>query len=166
MLLSTLLISCAQGFQTFNKYGISFTVFDDLKLEEYTINLYYGTFFKGSATYDVGAIVSSDKSFVFVWGESPEFTSELVRTSILSTRNLFQSTSGTFRAEVTGELVREQIGGFDVTFAGMHFSQPGWEAPGITAVWYCQNSGRIMQVVIINKYPERELRRFMLSLSC
>ena len=50
--------------------------------------------------------------------------------------------------------------------AEMQFTQPGWKAPGITAVWYCPASQRTMQLVLINRHAEREMKRFIRSFSC
>jgi len=164
---SGLAISCTPAVQTFNKYGISFEVSEELKLEEYTISIENQTFKKGTASYEEGAILSTEKNFMLLWLMTvPEFTHEEVRFSILSTPNIFESASGTFQAEIVGDLVTQQIAGFEVTFAEMQFTLPGWKASGITAVWYCQDSQRTMQVVLIHKQPEREMKRFIRSFSC
>lgn len=167
LLTSVLLISCGEGLQTFNKHGISFKVATELKLEEYTVNFEKQTFRRGTASYEQGAILSTEKNLTLLWLTTvPEFTQEEVRLSILSTPNAFGSLAGTFQAQVTGDLVTEQIADFKVTFADMQFSLPGWEAPGITAVWYCPTSQRTIQLILIHKQPKREMKRFIRSFAC
>lgn len=108
LLTSVLLISCGEGLQTFNKHGISFKVATELKLEEYTVNFEKQTFRRGTASYEQGAILSTEKNFTLLWLTTvPEFTQEEVRLSILSTPNAFGSLAGTFQAQVTGDLVTE-----------------------------------------------------------
>jgi len=167
MLASGLATSCAPAVQTFNKYGISFEVSKELKLEEYTVSIANQTFQKGTARYEEGAILSTEKNFMLLWVTAvPEFTQEEVRLSILTTPNSFESAGGTFKAKITGDLSTQQIAGFEVTFAMMQFTLPGWEAPGITAVWYCSASQRTMQLILIHKQPKKEMQRFIRSLSC
>lgn len=163
-LASGLVTSCSPGLQTFSKYDLSFKVSKELKLEEYTVDFENQTFRRGTASYKQGAILSSEKNFMLLWLTAiPRLTQEEVRRSILTTPNSFESASGTFRAKIEGNLVTEEIAGFEVSFAEMQFTQPGWEAPGITAVWYCPDSQRTMQVVLIHKQPEREMKRFIRS---
>ncbi len=166
LLVSSLLLSCGAGLQTFSKHDISFKVANSLKLEEYILNSRDQTLRKGSTSYDQGWVMSNEKNFVFLWIKRPEMTAEEVRLSILTTPNVFQSASGTFKAEISGGLVTEQIAGFDVTFALMQFKFLGGEGPGLTALWYCSASGRVMQLIIINKQPEGEMKRFIRSFSC
>lgn len=167
VLTSGLVTSCSPGLQKFDKYDISFKVSQKLKLEEYTVNFESKTFRRGTASYKQGAIQSSEKNFILLWLTTvPKFTPDEVRFSILSTPNCFQSASGTFQAEITGDLVTQEIAGFEVTFAEMQFTQPGWKASGITAVWYCPASQRTMQLVLINRHAEREMKRFIRSFSC
>jgi len=162
-----LFISCGEGLETFNKHGISFKVATELELEEYSVNFEKHTFQTGAATYDQGAILSTEKNFMLLWLTTvPEFTQEEVRLSILSTPNAFGSLAGTLQTQVTGDLVTEQIADFKVTFADMQFYMPGWEAPGITAVWYCPMSQRTVQLILIHKQPEREMKRFIRSFAC
>jgi hypothetical protein len=163
---SALTAGCGEELQTLNKHGISFTVSRELKLEEYSVNFEKQTFQRGTASYEQGAVISTEKNFMLLWLTAvPQFSPAEVRTSILSTPNSFESVSGNFQAEIAGELVKQKIAGFEVTSAGMQFTMPGWEAPGITAVWYCADSRRTMQVVLIHKQPETELKRFMESFS-
>ncbi len=167
LLTSVLLISCGEGLQTFNKHGISFKVATELKLEEYTVNFEKQTFRRGTASYEEGAILSTEKNFTLLWLTTvPEFTQEEVRLSILSMPNAFGSLAGTFQPQVTRDLVTEQIADFKVTFADMQFSLPGWEAPGITAVWYCPTSQRTIQLILIHKQPKSEMKRFIRSFAC
>jgi len=166
LLASISLIGCGEGLQTFNKHGISFKVSKELKLEEYTVNFEKQTFQKGTASYEQGAVLSTEKNFMLLWLTAvPQFSPAEVRSSILSTPNSFESASSIFQAEIAGDLVKQQISGFEVTSARMQFSMPGWEAPGVTAVWYCADSHRTMQVVLIHKWPETELKRFIKSFS-
>jgi len=167
VLTSGLLVGCGEGLQTFSKHGISFTVAKELKLEEYTVSIENQTFRKGTARYEEGAILSTEKNFILLWATAvPEFTQEEVRLSILTTPNSFESAGGTFQAKITGGLSTQQIAGFEVTFAKMQFTLPEWKAPGITAVWYCPASQRTMQLILIHKQPEKEMQRFIRSLSC
>ena len=166
VLTSGFLVGCGGGLQTFSKHGISFKVDEALKLEEYTVSIRDQTFQKGSASYNEGCVMSTEKNFVFIWLKVPELTPEEVRLSILSTPNVFESSSGTFRAQIAGDLTTQRIADFEVTFAEMQFTLPGWEAPGITAVWYCPVSQRTMQLILINRHAEREMRRFIRSFSC
>ena len=166
LLAPILLTGCGGGLQTFNKHGISFKVSQDLKLEEYTVNFERQTFWRGTASYEQGAVLSTEKNFMLLWLTTvPQFSPSEVRSSILSTPNSFESISGNFRAEIAGDLATQRIAGFEVTSAKMQFTMPGWEAPGITAVWYCADSHRTMQVVLIHKQPEAELKRFIGSFS-
>jgi hypothetical protein len=167
MLASVLGTSCGPGLQTFSKHGISFEVSRELKLEEYTVNFEKQIFRRGTASYEQGAVLSTEKNFMLLWLTTvPQFSPAEVQLSILSTPNSFESASGTFQAEIVGDLVTQQIAGFEVTSARMQFTMPGWKAPGITAVWYCPDSQRTMQVVLIHKQPEREMKRFIRSFSC
>lgn len=167
MLVSGLATSCGPGLQTFNKHGISFKVSRELRLEEYAVNFEEQTFRRGTASYEQGAVLSTEKNFMLLWLTTvPQFSPAEVRFSILSTPNIFESTSGTFQAEIAGDLVKQQIAGFEVTSARMQFTVPGWKAPGITAVWYCADSQRTIQVVLIHKQPETEMKRFIRSFSC
>ncbi len=167
VLTSGSVVGCGEGLQTFSKYGISFEVSKELKLEEYTVSIENQTFRKGTARYEEGAILSTEKNFMLLWVTAvPEFTQEEVRLSILTTPNSFESAGGTFQAKITGGLLTQQIAGFEVTFAMMQFTLPGWEAPGITGVWYCSASQRIMQLILIHKQPKKEMQRFIRSLSC
>lgn len=157
--------SCGPGLQTFSKYGISFEVSRELKLEEYTVNFEKQIFCRGTASYEQGAVLSTEKNFTLLWLTTvPQFSPVEVRFSILSTPSIFESASGTFQAEIAGDLVTQQIAGFEVTSARMQFTMPGWKASGITAVWYCPD--RTMQVVLIHKQPEREMKMFIQSFSC
>jgi hypothetical protein len=166
LLASILLTGCGGGLQTFNKHGISFKVSGELKLEEYAVNFEKQTFRRGAVSYEQGAVLSTEKNFMFLWLTTvPQFSPAEVRSSILSTPNSFESASGTFKAEIAGDLVKQQVSGFEVTSARMQFSMPGWKVPGITAVWYCADSHRTMQVVLIHKQPETELKRFIGSFS-
>ncbi|MBA7715376.1 hypothetical protein ES703_124417 [subsurface metagenome] len=166
ILTSGVLVGCGGGLQTFSKYDISFEVPRELKLEEYAISIENPIPRKGTATYRQGMVISSEKNFWFLWLERPELTLEEVRLSILSTPDVFESSSGTFRAQITGGLITQRIADFEVTFAEMRFTLPGWEAPGITAVWYCPASQRAMQLVLVNRNAESEMRRFIHSFSC
>lgn len=166
LLVSDFLVSCGAGLQTFSKHDISFTVADNLKLEEYTISSITGSFRKGPTSYELGWVMSTEKNFIFLWIKRPEMTPEEVRLSILTTPNTFESASSTFRAEITGDLTTEQIAGFKVTFALMQFTFPGGKGEGLTAVWHCPASQRTMQLIIINRQPEREMKRFIRSFSC
>ena len=167
MLASGLATSCAPTVQTFNKYGISFEVSKELKLEEYSVSIEDQIFRKGTASYEEGCVMSTEKNFTLLWLTTvPEFTHEEIRLSILTTPSCFESASGTFQAEITGDLSTQQIGGFEVTSAKMQFTLPGWKAPGISAVWYCPASQRTIQLILINRHGEREMRRFIRSFSC
>ena len=166
VLISGMVIGCSPGLQTFNKYGISFKVAKELRLVEYTVDIEKMTSRIGNASYEHGAIMSAEKNLVFLWLTTiPKFTNEEVRVSILSTPNSFTSITGKFQASVTGDLVTDDIAGFEVTYAKMRFTLPGWSAPGITAVWYCPNSQRTMQVVLMHKKPETEMKRLIRSFS-
>ncbi len=159
--------SCGPGLQTFDKYGMSFEVSEKLKLEEYTVSIENQIFKKGTASYEEGYVMSTEKNFTLLWLTTvPQFSPTEVRFSILSTPNTFESASGTFQAKITGDLTTQRIANFEVTFAEMQFTLPGWKAPGITAVWYCPASQRTMQLILIHKQPEREMRRFLRSFSC
>ena len=167
VLLAGLVAGCGGGLQTFNKHGSSFKVSKELKLEEYAVNFEKQTFRRGTASYEQGAVLSTEKNFTLLWLTTvPEFTQEEVRLSILSTPNAFGSLAGTFQAQLTGDLVTEQIADFKVTFTDMQFSLPGWEAPGITAIWYCPTSQRTIQLILIHKQPKREMKRFIRSFAC
>lgn len=163
LLVSGLSVGCTPGLQTYNKHGISFQVSKKLILEEYTVSFQDQIFKKGTANYEDGWVMSNEKNFVFMWITRPEMTAEEVKLSILTTPNVFQSASGIFQAKIAGDLVKQQIAGFEVTSAMMQFTMPGWEASGITAVWYSAASHRMMQLILINRYAEREMRRFIRS---
>ena len=167
VLTSGSLVGCGKGLQTFSKHGISFKVSKELKLEEYTVSIKDQVFQKGTASYEEGAVISTEKNFILLWATAvPGFTKEEIRLSILTTPNSFESAGGTFQAKITGDLSTQQIAGFEVTFAMMQFTLPEWEAPGITAVWYCPASQRTMQLILIHKQPKKEMQRFMRSFSC
>ncbi|MBA7480879.1 hypothetical protein ES707_16342 [subsurface metagenome] len=167
MLASGMAISCSPSLQIFNKYGISFKVDKELRLVEYTVDWVNMTSRIGNSSYEYGAVMSTEKNFVFLWVTTiPKFTNEEVMFSILSTPNAFQSITSKFQAAVTGDLVMQDIAGFEVTFAKMRFTLPDWSAPGITAVWYCPDSQRTMQIILINKKAETEMKRFVRSFSC
>ena len=105
LLASWVAISCSPGLQTFNKYGISFKVSEELRLEEYAVNFENQTFRKGTANYEQGAVLSSEKNFMLQWITAiPKFTQEEVRYSILTTPDIFESASGIFQARVVGDL--------------------------------------------------------------
>ncbi len=164
VLTSGLSVSCSPGLQTFSKYDISFEVSKELKLEEYAVNFAKQSFGRGTASSKQGAVLSSEKNFMLLWLTTiPKFTQEEVRRSIITAPDAFESASGTFRAKITGDLATQEIARFEVTSATMQFTQPQWEAPGITAVWYCPSSRRTMQLVLINKHAEREMERFIRS---
>ncbi len=78
---------------------------------------------------------------------------------------MFESPSGSFQARITGDLLQERVADYSLTYAEMDFTSPGWDATGLTAVWYCQSSHRLMQLVVIHKHPHREMERFMSSFS-
>jgi len=167
LLVSGFLTGCGAGLQTFSKHDISFKVANSLRLEEYTFNIHEQTLRKGSTSYDEGMVMSTEKNFILIWLTAvPKFTPEEIRFSILSTPDTFQSASRTFQAKITGDLTTQRIADFEVTFADMQFTQPGWKATGITAVWYCPTSQRMMQLILIHKQPEREMKRFIRSFSC
>ena len=167
VLASVLTVGCGEGLQTFNKYGIAFEVSKELKLEEYTVSIADQIFHKGTASYEEGAVLSTEKNFILLWATAiPEFTQEEIRLSILTTPSVFESAGGTLQAKITGDISTQQIAGFEVTFTMMQFTLPGWEAPGITGVWYCSASQRIMQLILINEQPKKEMQRFIRSLSC
>lgn len=156
VLASGVLVGCGSSLQTFNKYGISFKVDKNLKLLEYDY----------STSYEEGCVVSTEMNFVFMWLKLPELTPEEVRLAILSTPDIFESFGAEFQAQITGGLITQRIADFEVTFAEMRFTLPGWEAPGITAVWYCPATQKAMQVVLVNRKAEREMRSFIHSFSC
>jgi len=167
MLASLVLVGCGEGLQTFSKYGISFTVSKELKLEEYTVSVEDQIFRMGISSYEEGAVISTEKNFILLWVTAvPEFTQEEIRDSILSTPNTFESADGNLQAKITSSISTQQIAGFEVNFAEMQFTLPGWEAPGITAIWYCPASQRTIQLILINKSPEGEMKRFINSFSC
>jgi hypothetical protein len=167
ILASGLTVGCGEELQTFSKHDISFTVSKELELEEYIVSIEDQVFQKGTASYEEGAVISTEKNFILLWATAvPEFTQEEIRLSILNTPNAFESAGGTVQAKITGDLSTQQIAGFEVTFAMMEFTLPGWEAPGITGVWYCSASHRIMQLILIHKQPQNEMERFIRSLSC
>lgn len=167
ILSSDLLAGCSEGLQTFSKYGMSFEISKELELEEYTVSIEDQIFRRGTASYREGAVISTEKNFMLLWATTiPKFTEEEVRLSILTTPNTFESADNTLQAKIIGDPSTQQIAGFDVTFAEMEFTLPGWKAPGITAVWYCPASQRTMQLILINKHAEREMRRFIRSFSC
>ena len=164
VLVSGLSVSCSPGLQTFNKYDIYFEISKELKLEEYTVNFEEQSFGRGTANSKQGAVMGSEKNFMLLWLTTiPKFSQEEVRRSIFTTPDAFESASGSFRAKIAGDLVTQEIAGFEVTSAAMQFTMPQWEAPGITAVWYCPASQRTMQLVLINKHAEREMQRFIRS---
>jgi len=166
LLASILLTGCDGGHQTYNNHGISFQVSKAIKLEEYSVNFEAKAFGKGTASYEQGAVLSTEKNFIFLWLTTiPPFSPSEIRSCIMSTPNSLESLSGTFRAKIVGDLITQQIAGFEITSAKMQFTMPGWEAPGITAVWYCADSHRTMQVILIHKQPEIELKRFIASFS-
>jgi len=103
-----------------------------------------------------------------MWVRLSELTQADRRLAILSTPDIFKSFGASFQpeAKVMGDLETQQIDDFEVTFAEMQFTLPGWEASGITAVWYCPASHRAMQLVLINRKAEREMKRFIRSFSC
>lgn len=161
------LTSCSAGLQTFSKHDISFKVDNSLKLEEYTFDIQGQNLRKGSTSYEQGWVMSTEKNFIFLWVTTiPKFRPAEVRTSILTTPDVFQSASGAFQAKIAGDLITEELYGFNVTFAEMQFTQPGWQASGITALWYCSASQRTMQLILINRNAEREMKRFLRSFSC
>ncbi len=167
VLTSGLTVGCGEELQIYNKHGISFKVSRELKLEEYTVSIRDQIFKKGTADYEEGCVMSTEKNFMLLWCTTvPQFTQEEVRLSILTTPNVFESATGTFQAKITSALSSQQIAGFEVTFAEMQFTLPEREAPGITAAWYCPASQRTIQLILINKYPEREMKRFIRSFSC
>ncbi len=161
VLASGLLVGCAEKLQTFSKYDIAFTVSSDFKLEEYTVSIKDHIFQRGTASYEEGAVISSEKNFYFFWLTAPEFTQEEVRLSILTTADFFVSP----QAEITGAITTQQIADFEVSFADMRFTLPGWEATGITAVWYSAASQRVMQLIVIHKQSKKEIERFIRSFS-
>ena len=141
VLVSGLSVSCSPGLQTFSKYDISFEVSRELKWEESAVNFAKQSFARGTANSKQGAVMSSEKNFMLLWLTTiPKFTQEEVRRSIFTTPDTFESASGTFRAKIAGDLVAQEIAGFEVTSAAMQFTMPQWEALGITAVWYCPAS--------------------------
>jgi len=167
ILASGFLAGCGEGLQTFSKYGISFEVSEELKLEEYHVDIEGQVFQKGTASYDEGAVLSAEKNFVLLWLTTvPEFTQEERRVSILTTPNIFESVGGTLQGEMAGGLSTQQIAGFEVTSANMRFTLSGWEAPGIAAIWYCPSSQRTVQLILINEHAEREMRRFVQGFCC
>lgn len=165
LLTSVLLTGCGEGLQTFSKHGISFKVSSKLKLEEYTISIRNQTFQKGPTRYEEGWVMSTEKNFAFSWLKRAALTPEEVRLSIVSTPNIFESPSGTFQVKITGDLTTQRIADFEVTSADMQFTLPRWKAPGITAVWYSPASRRVMQLIMIHKEPEKEMKRFVRSFS-
>jgi len=166
MVAPVLLVGCGLDVQTFSRYGISFEVSRELRLEEYTVSVKDQVFRRGTASYEEGAVLSDEKNFMLLWARTvPEFAPDEVRVAILSTPNSFGSAGGTFKAAVVGDLVEQEVAGFKVTSARMEFTMPGWRAPGITAVWYSPLSKRTMQVVLIHKQPETEMKRFIRSFS-
>ena len=162
--IAMLVMGCAEGLQTFSKHGISFSVSKELKLEEYSVDFRNQIFQKGAASYEQGGVFSTEKNFMLLWATTvSEFTEEEVRLSVLTTPNIFESVGNTFQAKIIGDPLTQQINRFDVTFTEMEFTLPGWEAPGITAVWYCPSSQRTMQVILIHKQPKGEMERFLRS---
>ena len=87
LLVATILLTgCGGGLQTFNNHGISFKVSQELKLEEYAVNFEKQTFQRGTASYEKGAVLSTEKNFMFLWLTTiPQFSPAEVRSSILST---------------------------------------------------------------------------------
>lgn len=166
VLASVLIMGCAEGLQTFNKYGISFNVSRELKLEEYTLDFKDQALRKGDASYEEGAVISAEKNFWLFWVTPvPPFTSEEIRYSILSTPDALLSPGGTIKSKISGDLTTQRIADFEVTFANMEFTFPAGRASGITAVWYSSASQRVMQLIIIHKQPKREMERFIRSFS-
>ncbi len=158
ILTSGVLAGCGGGLQTFSKYGISFEVPKDLRLLEYDAR----------TNYNEGCVVSTEMNFVFMWLKLSELTLADRRLAILSTPDIFESFGASFQpeAQITGDLTTQRIADFEVTFAEMQFTLPEWKASGITAVWYCPASQRAMQLVLVNRKAEREMRRFIRSFSC
>ena len=159
--------SCSPGLQTYNKHNISFTVTNELKLVEYKVDPSTMTKHIGESSYQNGMIMSSEGNFVLLWVlTTPKYTDKEIRISILSTPDSFESNTGKFKATITSDLLTTIIAGFEITYAKMNFTLPNWSASGITAVWYCPDSQRTFQIILINNKPETEMRRFIRSFSC
>jgi len=158
---------CSSKLQEFNNYGISFTVDKELELEEYTVDLRKQVFHKGNASYEIGAVMSSDKNFMLQWMTTiPEFTQEEIRQAIITMPNVFSSSEYTFHTTISENIGYDKIAGFNVTFTEMQFTYAGGEASGITAIWYCPGCQRTMQLTLIHKNPENEVNRFINNFSC
>jgi hypothetical protein len=166
ILISGILTGCSEGLQTYSKYDMSFQVSSRYKLEEYTVNAQNQNFQKGPASIEEGALISTDNNFLLSWFKGVTLTTEEAKLYIATTPAFFTSTSGSFQARVTGNVTTKELGNFELTFAAILLSTSGGEASGITAVWYCPTSQRIMRLILIDKQAETEMRRFIQSFSC
>ncbi len=171
VLASGLFVGCGMirlsPMQTFDKHDISFEVSRNLKLEEYTAPLGQRYFLKGPTTYEEGVVISTKGGFVFYWLKWPEPTPEEVRFSILDTPTIYGSVTPELRARIVGPLVKQRVGDFQVTYAEMQITSSQGKVPtGMTAVWYCPASQRVLQLIIIHEEPKGEMERFIQSLSC
>jgi len=166
MLFSGVLTGCSEGLQTYSKYDISFQVSSRLKLEEYTVSTQNQKIQKGPASVEEGALISTDQNFLLYWFKGATLTTKETRSYILTTPASFASTSNSFKARITGNLTTEQVGDFELTFADLQLTSSGGKASGITAIWYCQTSQRIIHLIIIDKQAETEMKRFIQSFSC
>jgi hypothetical protein len=166
ILISGVLAGCSQGLQTFSKYDMSFQLSSRFKLEEYTVGTQTQQFQKGTASVEEGALISTDHNFLLSWVKGNEPNAQELKFYIQTTPSFFTSTSSSFKARVTGNQTTEKIGDFDITAAGLQLSTSGAQATGVTAVWYCPTSGRIMHIIIIDKQADIELRSFIQSFSC
>ena len=175
MLSSGLTVGCDIDVQTFSKHDMSFKVYDQEKLQEYTFSIEDQIFQKGSASYDEGAVVTSwNKGFIFLWVKVPNFTSQEARSALLRTQDTFESVkkpgAGPEGVKLTGSPYKQEVSGFDVTFAYLEYEYvKGGPGQGITAVWYCPASQRMMQLIMTvhpDKEPKEEMLRFIHGFSC
>lgn len=169
-----LTVGCTEGVQTFSKHDISFKVYDQGKLEEYTVSIQGRTFQKGATSYDEGAVMDYGKGLIFLWVKVPNFTLKEARSAILSAPEIHESTTtfwrGASSVEVMGNPVAQRVAGYAVTFACLKYEYAkGGPGSGITAVWYCPASQRMMQLILaaaVDEEPKEELDRFLSSFSC
>jgi hypothetical protein len=166
MLILGVLTGCGNGLQTYSNNGISFQVSSRYKLEEYTVNTQSQSFQKGPASVEEGALISTDRNFLLSWTKGNAPSPQELKFYIQTTPSFFTSTSSNFKARVTGNQTTEKIGDFELTFAGLQLSTSGGAATGVTAIWYCPTSGRIMHLILIDKQADIEMKSFIQSFSC
>jgi hypothetical protein len=166
ILISGFITGCGEGLQKYNNLDMSFQISSRYKLEEYTVNAESQVFQKGPASVEKGALISTDQNFFLSWLQGDEPNALELKFYIQTTPGLFVSASGNFKARVSGNQTTEKIGDFELTYDGLQLSSSGGQASGITAVWYCPTSGRIMRLILIDEQAVIEMKSFIQSFSC